>query len=164
MEIKDKPRKETASFLSVEVTHSTLLLEQHGVCRAISYIIQTLSAETAFGQQLSKPVRVQIPTKWGPVDTVADFLIHVRRPSSKIRFSFSDLCFWIKAVYTIVATTAGNLTSLYPALIIALSNAAPYFKHIGVSASARLIQLFNSFSNPLFLLSDEGHPRLLFFM
>jgi hypothetical protein len=26
------------------------------------------------------------------------------------------------------------------------------------------VQLFKSFSNPLFLLADEGHPRLLFFM
>ncbi|KDR73482.1 hypothetical protein GALMADRAFT_227930 [Galerina marginata CBS 339.88] len=125
VEIKDKP-------------------QQHGVCRAISYIIQTLSAERAFGLKLSNPIKVQIPTKWGPVDTAADFMIH--------------------AVYAIVATTSGSLTSLYPALIIALSNAAPYFKHIGVTASARLLQLFTSFSNPLFLLSDEGHPRLLFFM
>jgi len=63
-----------------------------------------------------------------------------------------------------VATTSGSFSSLYPALVIALSNAAPYFKNISASASARLVQLFNSFSNPLFLLSDEGHPRLLFFM
>ncbi|KAF4615248.1 hypothetical protein D9613_002761 [Agrocybe pediades] len=125
VEIKDKP-------------------QQHGVCRAISYIIQTLSAEPAFGAKLSSPLKAQLPTKWGPVDTAADFLI--------------------QAVYAIIATTSGSLTSLYPALVIALSNAAPYFKNISVPASARLIQLFTSFSNPLFLLSDEGHPRLLFFM
>ena len=63
-----------------------------------------------------------------------------------------------------MATTAGALNSLYPALIIALSNSAPYFKHLSVTTSTRLIQLIKSFSNPLFLLSDEGHPRLLFFM
>ncbi|KAF8911951.1 high-temperature-induced dauer-formation protein-domain-containing protein [Gymnopilus junonius] len=125
VEIKDKP-------------------QQHGVCRAISYIIQTLSAEPAFGLKLSNPIKVQIPTKWGPVDSAADFMIH--------------------AIYSIVATTSGALASLYPALIIALSNIAPYLKHTSVTASARLIQLFTSFSNPLFLLSDEGHPRLLFFM
>jgi hypothetical protein len=27
-----------------------------------------------------------------------------------------------------------------------------------------LLQLFSSFANPKFLLADEGHPRLLFFM
>lgn len=63
-----------------------------------------------------------------------------------------------------VATTSGSLNSLYPALIIALSNSAPYFKNLSVTSSARLLQLFNAFSNPSFLLSDEGHPRLLFFV
>ena len=63
-----------------------------------------------------------------------------------------------------VATTSGSLTSLYPALIIALSNSAPYFKNLSVTSSSRLLQLFTAFSNPSFLLSDEGHPRLLFFM
>ncbi|KAF9483787.1 hypothetical protein BDN70DRAFT_851104 [Pholiota conissans] len=128
-------------FYCVEIKDKA---QQHGVCRAISYIVQTLSAEPSFGLNLGNPIKAQIPTKWGPVDSAADFLIH--------------------AVYAIVATTSGALTSLYPALIIALSNAAPYFRHISVSASARLMQLFTSFSNPLFLLSDEGHPRLLFFM
>lgn len=33
-----------------------------------------------------------------------------------------------------------------------------------MKSATRLLQLFTSFSNPLFLLSDEGHPRLLFFM
>jgi hypothetical protein len=63
-----------------------------------------------------------------------------------------------------VATTSGTLTSIYPSLIITLSNSAPYFKNLTVTTSARLIQLFTSFLNPSFLLSDEGHPRLLFFM
>ena len=70
----------------------------------------------------------------------------------------------IQTVYSMIATTSGSLNSLYPALVIVLSNASPYFKKLSVTASTRLIQLFTSFSNPLFLLSDEGHPRLLFFM
>ncbi|TFK42932.1 high-temperature-induced dauer-formation protein-domain-containing protein [Crucibulum laeve] len=125
VEVKDKP-------------------QQHGLCRAISYIIQTLSAEPSFGIKLTNPIKAQLPTKWNAPGTAADFLIN--------------------AIYTIVATTSGTLNSLYPALIIALSNSAPYFKNLTVIASTRLLQLMNSFSNPLFLLSDEGHPRLLFFM
>ncbi|KAF7304736.1 hypothetical protein MKEN_01187700 [Mycena kentingensis (nom. inval.)] len=125
LEIKDKPH-------------------QHGLVRALSYIVQTLSAEPAFGLRLSKPIKAQLGTKWNAPGTAADFIIH--------------------AVYSIVATTSGQLNSLYPALIIALSNAAPYFTNLTVTASTRLVQLFTSFSNPLFLLSDEGHPRLLFFM
>lgn len=33
-----------------------------------------------------------------------------------------------------------------------------------MTSSNRLVSLFNSFTNPSFLLSDEGHPRLLFFL
>ncbi|KAG6844484.1 hypothetical protein H0H87_006558 [Tephrocybe sp. NHM501043] len=125
LEIKDKP-------------------QQHGLCRAISYIIQTLSAEPGFGPKLTKPVKPQLPAKWNAAGTAADFMVN--------------------AIYAIVATTSGTLSSLYPALLIALANSAPYFKDLTVTASTRLIQLFKSFSNPLFLLADEGHPRLLFFM
>ncbi|KAK0459482.1 high-temperature-induced dauer-formation protein-domain-containing protein [Desarmillaria tabescens] len=125
LEIKDKP-------------------QQHGLCRTLSYIIQTLSAEPAFGNRLASPIRIQVPAKWSMSGTAADFMIN--------------------AIYSVVATTSGSLNSLYPALIITLSNLAPYFKNLSVTSSARLIQLFTSFSNPLFLLADEGHPRLLFFM
>ncbi|KAG2115361.1 high-temperature-induced dauer-formation protein-domain-containing protein [Suillus discolor] len=129
LEIKDKP-------------------QQHGLCRALSYIIQTLSAESAFGNKLSSPINIQVPTKWvsqgASHGTAGDFMI--------------------TSVYSIIATTSGSLNSIYPALIIALANAAPYFKNLSVIASNRLLQLFTSFSNPLFLLSDESHPRLLFLM
>ncbi|KAG5645827.1 hypothetical protein DXG03_005168 [Asterophora parasitica] len=118
--------------------------QQHGFCRALSYTIQALSAEPGFGAKLTKPVKPQLPAKWNAIGTAADFMIN--------------------AVYAIVATTSGTLNSLYPALLIALANSAPYFKDLTVTASTRLIQLFKSFSNPLFLLADEGHPRLLFFM
>ncbi len=57
-----------------------------------------------------------------------------------------------------------NFDIVVPSSLIALSNSAPYLKNLSISATARLMQLFNSFSNPLFLLSDESHPRLLFFM
>ncbi|TFK26405.1 hypothetical protein FA15DRAFT_667496 [Coprinopsis marcescibilis] len=125
VEIKDKP-------------------QQHGVCRAISYIIQTLSGEPGFGPRLGQPMTAPVPTNWNGVSTVGDFLVH--------------------AVHSIVATTSGTLTALYPALIISISNSAPHFKKLSVTASARLIQLFTSFANPMFLLADEGHPRLLFFL
>jgi len=125
LEVKDKP-------------------QQHGLCRALSYIIQTLSAEPTFGLKLSGPVKAQLPVRWNSSGTAGDFMIN--------------------AVYAIVASTSGNLSFLYPALVISLANSAPYFKNLTVTSSTRLIQLFTSFSAPLFLLADEGHPRLLFFM
>ncbi|KAI0684267.1 high-temperature-induced dauer-formation protein-domain-containing protein [Cytidiella melzeri] len=118
--------------------------EQHGVCRVISYIVQSLSAENAFGIKLATPIKVQLPPKLNFLGSAGDFLVN--------------------AVYTMIATTSGSLNSLYPALVIALSNAAPFFKNLSINSSARLMQLFTAFANPSFLLSDEGHPRLLFFM
>ncbi|KAF9792467.1 high-temperature-induced dauer-formation protein-domain-containing protein [Thelephora terrestris] len=125
LEVKDKP-------------------QQHGLCRSLSYIVQTLSAEKAFSAKLNTTIKVQIPPKWHVPGTAADFLIN--------------------SVYSMVATTSGTLSSLYPALIIALSNCAPYLKNLSVSASTRLVQLVTAFSTATFLLSDEGNPRLLFFM
>ncbi|KAI0003245.1 high-temperature-induced dauer-formation protein-domain-containing protein [Russula compacta] len=126
LEIKDKP-------------------EQQGLCRALSYIIQTLSAEHAFGLQLTFSIKsAHIPAKWNVGGAAADFLIN--------------------AVYQVITTTSGSLNSMYPALVIALSNSAPYFKSLNVNSATRLLQLFSSFANPKFLLADEGHPRLLFFM
>lgn len=134
--------------------------EQHGLCRSLSYIIQTLSAERAFAVKLSTPIKVQVPAKWGVPGTAADFMINVR-----LRWIlWTDADPNSQSIYSMVATTSGALNSLYPALVIALSNSAPYFKNLSVSASTRLIQLATAFSNPTFLLSDEGHPRLLFFM
>ncbi|KAN0141309.1 High-temperature-induced dauer-formation domain containing protein [Lactarius tabidus] len=126
LEVKDKP-------------------EQHGLCRALSYIIQTLSAEHAFGLRLTFPVKsAHIPAKWNVGGAAADFMIN--------------------AVYLIIATTSGSLSAMYPALVIALSNSAPYFKSLNVNSATRLLQLLGSFATPTFLLADEGHPRLLFFM
>ncbi|KAI0060891.1 hypothetical protein BV25DRAFT_1806699 [Artomyces pyxidatus] len=126
LEIKDKP-------------------QQHGLCRALSYIIQTMSAESAFGFKLTFPIKpAYLPAKWNVGGAAADFMIN--------------------AIYFVVATTSGALNSMYPALIISLSNSAPYFRNLSLNSSTRLLQLFSAFSNPVFLLADEGHPRLLFFM
>jgi len=126
LEIKDKP-------------------QQHGLCRAISYIVQTLSAEASFGLRLSFPIKPShLPARWNVGGAAADFMIN--------------------AIYFIVATTSGTLNSIYPALIISLSNSAPYFRDITVNSATRLLQLFSSFASPVFLLADEGNPRLLFFM
>lgn len=79
LEIKDKPRT-WCNKSSKGIIHLTLpTLEQHGLCRALSYIIQTLSAETAFGYRLTFPLKAQhIPTKWNVGGTAADFMINVR--------------------------------------------------------------------------------------
>jgi hypothetical protein len=128
----------------------------------LSYVIQTLSAEHAFGLRLTFPIKSAfIPAKWNVGGSTADFMINVRVLLDIAEFSMTWL---LQAVYLIITTTSGSLNSMYPALIIALSNSAPYFKSLNVNSATRLLQLFSSFANPTFLLADEGHPRLLFFM
>ncbi|KAI9453436.1 hypothetical protein F5148DRAFT_985546, partial [Russula earlei] len=107
--------------------------------------IQTLSAWPAFGLRLTFPMKsLYVVAKWNVGGSTADFRIN--------------------AVYHMIATTSGSLNAMYPALVIALSNSAPYFKSLSLNSSTRLLQLFSSFANPTFLLADEGHPKLLFFM
>lgn len=60
--------------------------EQHGLCRALSYIIQTLSAEPAFGSKLSSQVKIPIPSKWTTPGNAADFMITVRHVAAGFTF------------------------------------------------------------------------------
>ncbi|KAK8864156.1 hypothetical protein IAR55_001402 [Kwoniella newhampshirensis] len=114
----------------------------HGLLRLLSYLLQTLSADQAFGASLNQTIRLSIPTKWAVSGSAADFLI--------------------VSIYSI-ATTPG-LNPLFPALTISIANVAPFLTDIGVQASTRLLQLFKAFSSPNFLLADEGHPRLVYYL
>ncbi|CAE6422281.1 unnamed protein product [Rhizoctonia solani] len=125
LEIKDKPQNQ-------------------GLCRALSYIIQSMSSDFALGSKLHLPVKIAVPAKWVTPGTTGDFMI--------------------TSIYSIVATTSGQLTSLYPALIITLSNVSPHLTQLTITASARLVSLLTAFSSPLFLLADESHPRLVYFV
>ncbi|KAG8763476.1 hypothetical protein FRC11_003165 [Ceratobasidium sp. 423] len=118
--------------------------ENQGFCRALSYIIQSMSSDFALGSKLHLPVKIAVPAKWATSGTTGDFMI--------------------TSIYSIVATTSGQLTSLYPALIITLSNVSPHLTQLTITASSRLISLLTAFSSPLFLLADESHPRLVYFI
>jgi len=161
VEIKDKPRK-YSTLLFTSCNHSIV---QRTTWRLSCYIVYSSDSicRTSFWLSIESSNWDSIAHQVGSsryCGRVCDSCVYIvfKYVENQINPTI------IQAIYAIVATTSGSLSSLYPALIIALSNAAPSFTNIGVTASARLIQLFTSFSNPLFLLSDEGHPRLLFFM
>ncbi|KGB74694.2 hypothetical protein CNBG_0532 [Cryptococcus deuterogattii R265] len=115
---------------------------QNGLLRLLSYLLQTLSANEPFGKSLNQTIRMAIPARWGVIGSAVDFMI--------------------VSIYSI-ATTPG-LNPLFPALTISIANISPYITHIGVQASARLLGLFKAFSAPNFLLGDEGHPRLVYYL
>jgi hypothetical protein len=115
---------------------------QHGLLRLLSYLLQSLSTDPAFGGAINQPLRQAIPAKWAVQGSAADFMI--------------------VSIYSI-ATTPG-LNPLFPALTITIANVAPHLHHLGVQAATRLLQLFKAFSSPNFLLADEGHPRLVYYL
>lgn len=138
-----------------------------------AYILQTLSAERAFGAALSaRAPGVSLPAKWAVPGSTADLLIVVRLPSPStllhplhsspaitLTSSLSPVRARVQSLYAI-ATTPG-LNPLLPALTITIANVAPTIQELGVQASTRLIQLFHALASPAFLLKDEGHPRLV---
>lgn len=119
---------------------------QIGLVRMCVFILQPLSAEAKFAKALNKafegqaslPACMRIPSFNG---TYADFLII--------------------SMYTLIATSKGQLVSLYSALFMTLANIAPHAKNLSVVASTKLIQLFSSISQPSFLFANDSNFRLL---
>lgn len=68
-----------------------------------------------------------------------------------VQGSATDLL--VQGVYTLIATTRGSLSSMYPPLVLTLTNTAPVWRGLSVASATRLVQLLNSFSNPAFLLA-----------
>jgi hypothetical protein len=124
-------------------------------------LLQTLSADQQFAEALNRPMRLPIPAKWAVPGNAADFMIVVRDTDCPGRGTKQDTDV-LQSIYSI-ATTPG-LNPLFPALTISIANIAPYLRGIGVQASTRLLQLFKAFSAPNFLLADEGHPRLVYYL
>lgn len=75
MDSKDKQGDEMKLLVDLSLTISNS--EHHGLCRAISYILQALSAERAFNDRLTSPIRMQLPAKWAIAGNAGDFMINV---------------------------------------------------------------------------------------
>ncbi|RFU33486.1 hypothetical protein B7463_g2850, partial [Scytalidium lignicola] len=119
---------------------------KQGIVRMCIFLLQTLSVEPNFGKSLNKIFEAQdtLPTSIRIANfngTYADFLIH--------------------SIYTIITTSQGKLTAVYPALLAVINNIAAYLENLNASASSRLMQLFASMSSPGFLLSSDTNHTLL---
>ncbi|KAF4120539.1 hypothetical protein GMORB2_2977 [Geosmithia morbida] len=121
-------------------------LAKQGIVRMCAFVLQTLSVEPTFGTSLNKsfegqqslPPSIRINTFYG---TYADFLI--------------------QSIYTLITTSQGKLSAIYPALLAVINNTAPYLEGLSAASSARLLQLFSSMSSPSFLLANETNHTLL---
>ncbi|KAH8805907.1 high-temperature-induced dauer-formation protein-domain-containing protein [Xylogone sp. PMI_703] len=119
---------------------------KQGVVRMCIFLLQTLSVEPNFGKSLNKEFMAQdtLPTSIRIANfngTYADFLVY--------------------SIYTIITTSQGKLTAVYPALLAVINNVAAYIENLNASASSKLMQLFASMSSPGFLLSNDSNHNLL---
>ncbi|GAC97755.1 hypothetical protein PHSY_005342 [Pseudozyma hubeiensis SY62] len=120
-----------------------------GLVRLCSFMLQDVTSEETFARNLAKPgsgAKFNLHNRLGMVagTTAMDYLV--------------------QGVYILIATTKGALSTLYAPLVIALSNTAPFWRNIGITSSTKLVHLLRSFSQPGWLLAEEGNPRLLFYV
>ncbi|RUS19921.1 high-temperature-induced dauer-formation protein-domain-containing protein [Endogone sp. FLAS-F59071] len=119
---------------------------QIGLVRMCAFILQTLSSDRTFGVKLNKPF-----------DGHSSLPPNVR--IAAFHGSYAD--FLIISIYILIATTRGSLSSLYPALLLTITNVSPYLKNLSVVSSNKLVSLFGSFAAPGFILADEGNHWLV---
>ena len=117
-----------------------------GIVRMCVFVLQTMSVETAFGENLNKKFEAQetLPTS-------------IRL--SNFRGSYGD--FLVISIHTLITGSKGKLDAIYPALLAIINNIAPYAKNLSISACSKLMQLFASMSAPSFLLANENNHTLL---
>ncbi|KAI7870969.1 high-temperature-induced dauer-formation protein-domain-containing protein [Spinellus fusiger] len=123
-----------------------LNLAQVGVVRMCAFILQTLSSEPMFGVKLNKPFENHISLP-----------IAIRIPL--FRGSYAD--FLLISIFTMIATSRGHLSTLYPALVLTVTNISAHVTNLSSTSSSKLTALFGSISAPGFIFADETNYRLV---
>ncbi|CEH15028.1 Proteins containing regions of low-complexity [Ceraceosorus bombacis] len=152
------------SRLLFHALHNKDSAAQQGLVRLCVFVLQDISSTPAFAAHISaagSANRAKIPGghKWG---ITAGGSNAGGGAGGDGAGSAADVL--IQATYSLMATTKGSLSTLYAPLVISLANTAPAWTNITVLSSQRLVSLLSSFSAPSFLLADESHPRLVFFL
>lgn len=130
-------------FYALEYKNET---SKQGVVRMCAFLLQTLSVEANFGLSLNKHFEGQ------------DSLPASIRTNG-FRGTYAD--FLVQAIYTLITTSQGKLSAIYPALLAVINNIAPYIEGLSAASSSQLMQLFSSMSSPSFLLANETNHDLL---
>ncbi|RCI01756.1 hypothetical protein CU098_002251, partial [Rhizopus stolonifer] len=119
---------------------------QVGLVRTCTFMLQTLSSNRIFSVKINK-----------------SFDGHASLPASSRISNFQGTYanYLIISIYSLIASSKGALSTLYPALIITITNISPYLKHLSPTASSKLLILFSSMSAAGFLLADEANHKLI---
>lgn len=119
---------------------------KQGVVRMCAFLLQTLSVDEKFGPSLNKKFEGQ------------DSLPACIRIQG-FRGTYTD--FLIQSIYSLITTSQGSFTAIYPALLAVIGNIAPYIVGLSTASCSKLMHLFSSMSSPSFLLANETNHRLL---
>lgn len=132
-------------MLFYAIEHKTDSSRQ-GIVRMCVFVLQTMSVEPTFGQNLNKKFEAQ--------ETLPQSI-----RLTNFRGSYGD--FLISSIHTLITGSKGKLDAIYPALLAIINNMAAYAQSLSLSASTRLVQLLTSMSTPSFLLANESNHTLL---
>ncbi|EXJ91770.1 hypothetical protein A1O3_00320 [Capronia epimyces CBS 606.96] len=132
-------------MLFYAIEHKTDVSKQ-GIVRMCVFVLQTMSVEPSFGNNLNKKFEAQ--------DTLP--------PSIRLnnfRGTYAD--FLIVSIHTLITGSKGKLEAVYPALLAVINNMAAYVQNLSLATSSRLVQLLSSMASPSFLLANETNHLLL---
>ncbi|KAJ3189593.1 hypothetical protein HK101_008859 [Irineochytrium annulatum] len=81
---------------------------------------------------------------------------------------FSQGCwgdFMLLSIHTIITTSGKTaMSTLHENFLISLANVSPYIKSLTVVSANKILNLFQSFSNPGFMLANETNHKLVFYL
>ncbi|KIV92296.1 hypothetical protein PV10_06748 [Exophiala mesophila] len=119
---------------------------RQGIVRMCVFVLQTMSVEATFGQNLNKRFEAQ--------ETLPQSI-----RLANFRGTYAD--FLLVSIHTLITGSKGKLDAVYPALLAIINNIAAYMQHLSLATSTRLVQLLTSMSMPSFLLANESNHTLL---
>ncbi|KAH9811065.1 high-temperature-induced dauer-formation protein-domain-containing protein [Melampsora americana] len=125
-----------------------------GLVRVCGILLQVLTAKE-LGLLVNEKVElpVGIRARYSVPGSLVDFLT----------VSICSIIFSTNKEATVEGSESG-FTTIYPSLVITITNMSPYMKGLGSLASARLAQLLTVFSAPRFLLREDANVRLLYYL
>ncbi|KAK7965958.1 uncharacterized protein PG986_000235 [Apiospora aurea] len=127
-------------------TEYKLDASKQGVVRMCAFLLQTLSVEPKFGMKLNKSFEGQ---------NTLPLIIRI----AGFRGTYAD--FLIQSIYSLITTSQGKLSVIYPSLLAVINNISAYVEGINGTTCSRLLQLFSSMSSPSFLLANDSNHDLL---
>lgn len=119
---------------------------KQGIVRMCAFLLQTLSVEPNFGANLNKRFEGQ--------DSLP--------PCMRINgFSGTYIDFLFQSIYSLITTSQGSFSSVYPALLAIINNIAPSVEKLSIASSQQLVHLLSRMASPSFLLANDTNHDLL---